>query len=68
MKKYHLYLSLRVDVDSRLASLSDTVQEFEQQTGYHFSDTSNIKVTGTELLKTEPFNLKNNDHGTQFEL
>lgn len=68
MKKYHLYLSLRVDVDSQLASLSETIQEFEHQTGDCFSDTPNIQVTGTELLKTEPFNLKNNDHGTQFEL
>ncbi|MOA57908.1 hypothetical protein D3C78_1821860 [compost metagenome] len=68
MKTYHLYLCLGIDVLSQLDSLSDSVREFEQGTEYHFSDTPNVRVSGAELLRTEPFNLNNNDHGTQFEL
>ena len=58
IKQYHLYLTVRVDVNSRLDSLSDTIQEFEQATDYHFSDAENVKVTGMEILKTAPFRLK----------
>ena len=57
IKKYHLYVTVRVDVNSRLDSLSDTIQEFEQATNYHFSDAENVKVTGMEILKTQPFKL-----------
>jgi len=56
MKQYHLYLTLRIDVDSCLKTLSDTVQEFEQHTVYSFSDTQNVRIIATEILKTEPFN------------
>lgn len=56
MKKHLLYLTVRIEVESQLDSLSDTVQEFEQETEYSFSNTENIKVTSTELIQTEPFN------------
>lgn len=57
MKQHHLYLTVRVTVDSPL-TLSETVQEFEQGTVYTFSDTENVKVAETEILQTEPFNPK----------
>jgi len=58
IKQYHLYLTVRVDVNSKLDSLSETIQEFEHATDYHFSDAENVKVIGMEILKTEPFQLK----------
>lgn len=56
MRTHLLYLTVRVEVQSHLNRLSDTIQEFEQDTDYYFSDTENVKVVGTELLQTEPFN------------
>lgn len=56
MKNHHLYLTVKVEVESNLPTLSDTIQEFEQQTEYSFSDTDHVKVTHTELLETEIFN------------
>ncbi len=56
MKQHHLYLTIRVTVDSNLPRLSDTVQEFEQETKYQFSGTKNTTVKETEILTTAPFN------------
>ncbi|MES2458186.1 MAG: hypothetical protein V4594_21695 [Bacteroidota bacterium] len=56
MKQHHLYLTIRVTVDSKLSNLSETVQEFEQETKYQFSGTKNITVIETEILTTAPFN------------
>jgi len=56
MKRHLLFLTVRIEVDSRLDSLSNTLREFEQDTEYGFSDTENVKVTGMEILETMPFN------------
>jgi|GEM_PF-3720704 len=56
MKNYLLYLMVKVEVESSWPTLSQTIQEFEKQTDYGFSDTDHVKVTRTELLETEPFN------------
>lgn len=56
MKNYLLTLTVRVEVVSKLTSLSDTIQEFEQETQYSFSDTDNVQVVATEILQTEIFN------------
>ncbi len=50
-------LSIRVEVDTKLSGLSDTIQELEHQTDYHIGSTENVAVLETEILKTEPFNL-----------
>ncbi|WP_157257973.1 hypothetical protein [Pedobacter ginsenosidimutans] len=55
MKSHLLYLTVRVEVESSLQSLSETIAEFEQNTGYSFSDTENVRVTNTELLEAETF-------------
>lgn len=59
MKEYCLYLTVRVMVNSRLDSLSASIQEFEKNTNYHFSDTENVQIKETEILKTQPFNNEN---------
>jgi len=58
MKKVHLTLSIRVEAETKLESLSDAIQELEQQTDYQIGSTENVKVLDTEILKTEPFNTK----------
>lgn len=58
MKKVHLTLSIRVDAETRLERLSDTIQELEQQTDYRIGSTENLKVLETEILRTEAFNTK----------
>lgn len=58
MKNYLLYLTVKVEVESGLNTLSEAITEFEQHTEYSFSDTENVKVTHTELLETEFFNPK----------
>ena len=52
MKKHILFLTVCIEVDSRLDSLFHTVQEFEQNTEYCFSDTENVRVRGMEILET----------------
>lgn len=58
MKNHLLTLTVRVEVVSKLTSLSDTIQEFEQETQHSFSDTDNVQVVATEILQTENFNDK----------
>lgn len=58
MKNYLLYLTVKVEVESGLNTLSETITEFEQNTAYGFSDTENVMVTHTELLETEFFHPK----------
>ena len=55
MKQYHLLLTVSITVNSSLSGLSQTIQEFEQNTVCRFSDTENVMVTDTEILKTPPF-------------
>lgn len=55
MKNHLLMLTVRVEVESQLTSLSDTIQEFEQETRYYFADTENVRVVETEILQTEIF-------------
>lgn len=66
MKNYTLYIAVRIEVQSRLKSLSETVTDFETQTDYSFASTQNVKVLETEILFTQPFNPLN--HGTQHKL
>lgn len=56
MKKHLLTLSIRVEVESKLNSLSKTIQEFEQETTYSIGSTENVAVLETEILRTEVFN------------
>lgn len=65
MKNHLLYLTVKVEVESGLTSLSETIAEFEKNTAYSFSSTENVAVIHTELLETESFNPKSNHHGTQ---
>lgn len=58
MKNYLLYLTVRVEVESGLSTLSETITELEQNTAYSFTDTENVRVALTELLATEIFNPK----------
>ncbi|WP_448103500.1 hypothetical protein [Pedobacter panaciterrae] len=58
MRTIHLILSIRVEAESKLDSLSDAIQELEQQTNYRIGSTENVKVLETEILKTESFNTK----------
>jgi hypothetical protein len=53
MKKLHLYLTIRVEVESKLVSLSKTIEELEQQTDYVIGSTENVKVVETEILQTD---------------
>jgi hypothetical protein len=57
MKKHLLTLSIRVEVESKLNSLSQTIQEFEQETTFSIGSTENVVVLETEILRTEVFNL-----------
>lgn len=52
MKKYILYITVRVEVESKIDNLIETAAEFEQETNYSFASTENVKVLGTELLQT----------------
>lgn len=52
MKKHILYITVRVEVESKIKSLIETVEEFEQDTNYSFFSTENVKVLETELLET----------------
>lgn len=52
MKKHILFLTVCIEVDSRLDSLFHTIHEFEQNTEYSFSDTENVRVRGMEILET----------------
>lgn len=56
MKKYQLFLTIRVEVESKLDTLSATVRELEQQTDYRIGSTENVLVLETEILRTEIFN------------
>lgn len=55
MKNHLLYLTVKVEVESGLQTLSETIAEFEQNTQYCFSSTENVAVIHTELLQTETF-------------
>lgn len=57
MKNHTLYIIVRVDVESGLKTLSETINEFEQNTDYGFSSTENIEIKNIELLQTKTFNL-----------
>ena len=58
MKNHILYLTVRVEVNSSLTTLSETIEEFEQNTDYSFSSKENVLVIDTELLQTEIFHPK----------
>ena len=62
--KHHLYLTVRLEVETKLGLLA-TVEEIETQTQISVACTTNVQVLETEILKTElpPFN--NKDNGTQ---
>lgn len=51
MKKYHIILSIRVDVQTAL-SLLETIKELENETTYHIGSTKNVVVLDTEILKS----------------
>lgn len=55
-KNHLLYITVRLEVESCLSTLSDTIAEFEQNTEYSFSSTEHVAVIDTELLQTEIFN------------
>ncbi|MEJ5996242.1 hypothetical protein WG904_17565 [Pedobacter sp. Du54] len=52
MKKHHLILSIRVDVETAL-SLFETIAELETETDYLIGSTANVTVTETEILETK---------------
>lgn len=52
MKKYHLTLTIRVEVESSL-SLFETIKELEAKTQYSIGSTKNVTVVETELLKSQ---------------
>lgn len=56
MKNHTLYITVRVEVESKFDSLSKTVTDFETQTNYTFSSTKKVKVLETEILFTENSN------------
>lgn len=60
MKNHTLYVTVRVEVESQLESLSKTVTDFETQTSYVFNSTEKVKVLQTEILFTDTFNPLNN--------
>lgn len=56
MKNYILFLTVRIEVESKIESLSNTITDFETQTVYTFSSTEQVKILETEILCTEIFN------------
>jgi hypothetical protein len=54
-KNHILYVTVRVGVLTDLKTLSETIEEFEQNTEYSFGSTENVGVIDTELLQTETF-------------
>ncbi len=52
MKKYHLILTIRVEVESAL-SLFDAIRELETETKYSIGSTDNVKITETEILESQ---------------
>ncbi|WEK20452.1 MAG: hypothetical protein P0Y49_04780 [Candidatus Pedobacter colombiensis] len=54
-KNHILYVTVRAEVVTDLKTLSQTIEEFEQDTVYSFGSTENVAVIDTELLQTETF-------------
>lgn len=52
MKKYHLILTIRIEVQSGL-SLFEAIKELEAETIYSIASTENVCVLDTEILKSE---------------
>lgn len=52
MKKYHLYIIIRVEVESTL-SLFSAIQELEQNADYSIGSTENVKVIETQIMETD---------------
>jgi hypothetical protein len=51
MKRYHLYIIIRLEVESTL-SLFGAVQELEQNADYSIGSTENVKVIETQIMET----------------
>lgn len=62
--KHHLYLTVRLEVESQLGLLA-TVAEIETQTQISVACTANVQVLEVEILKTGLPPLKTKDNGTQ---
>jgi hypothetical protein len=51
MKEHLFFITLCIEVESGIKSLSKIKREFEQQTKYRFSDTVNLKLRDAKICK-----------------
>ncbi|MET4141686.1 MULTISPECIES: hypothetical protein [unclassified Pedobacter] len=52
MKKYTLFLVVRVEVETTADNLFKAITELESQTSYKIGSTENVKVLETQILET----------------
>jgi len=52
MKKYTLFLIVRVEVETSTDNLFKAITELESQTSYEIGSTENVKVLETQILET----------------
>lgn len=52
MKKYTLFLVVRVEVETTADNLFKAITELESQTSYKIGSTENLKVLETQILET----------------
>lgn len=52
MKKYTLFLVVRVEVETTADNLFKAITELERQTSYKIGSTENVKVLETQILET----------------
>lgn len=48
--KMRLYITIRVDVETSLTNVMDTIDELQTYTDYEIGSTGNVKVLETELV------------------
>lgn len=66
MKREMIFITIKVDLESNLKHISDTVHEVESKADFHISGLQNINILETEILITRVRNpKKTTDHGTQ---
>ncbi|MBB5645761.1 hypothetical protein [Pedobacter cryoconitis] len=52
MKKYTLFLVVRVEVETTADNLFKAITELESQTSYKIGSTENVRVLETQILET----------------
>lgn len=52
MKKYTLFLIVRVEVETSTDNLFKAITELESQTSYEIGSTENVRVLETQILET----------------